>query len=237
MRFILHCSLSLLLFTLAIPMEASTVRVIASKDKIVHQQGDPTSPSITLQLENTVLGEMPEVLIWQLGIDIVPSATAVGSIGFAEAAKPTDYLFSGFSSPLSIPSLPQPMPPASLNVSDSLIFAPNGIPLLALNPRNVVTLVLSLSDDAEGLFNLVLVPFGGDIFGGSSWAPQLVFNPMDASEFENAEMGSSFDSRTVASILVVAVPEPCCSVLFGMGFVGWMVARRDPKRRTSSVAT
>lgn len=236
MRFLLNFSVPLFIFTFVTPLKASKVQVVALEDNVFYTQGDPTIPKITLQLENTVLAEMPEVLIWQIGLDIVPAASAVGTVGFEAASEPTDYLFAGSSSPFAIPSLPQPAPPSSVVVSDALIFASTGVPLLANTPKSIVLLDFSVSANAEGLFNLVLSPFDANSISSSSWSPQLVFNPMDAMEFDNAQVGSSFESRIVASIHITSVPEPSTVIPFGLGFLCLATQRNRAKTHAPSNA-
>ncbi|MEM8945044.1 MAG: hypothetical protein AAGD11_07665 [Planctomycetota bacterium] len=208
MRLLLFYSSLLYHLFLALPTEATTVSVAASQAVVTHLQGDANSPAVTILLENTSADQTPAVFVWQLGLQIIPTVEAVGTIGFAAATEPSDSLFAGTSPPLAFPPLPQTPSPNTIDVSAANILAPTGVPLRAGEPKNVVDLLFDVSSDAAGAFQLVLAPFGTQPVGTSSWASQLIFNPMDAMPFENGAMGSSVGSRVLATIEVLPVPEP-----------------------------
>jgi len=225
-KFLLSCFLLIATCFVAASLNAAAVRVVALEDEVSYQTGDSSPPAITLQLENIDAGETPTILLWQLGLEIVPADGATGSVSFLAAEEPSDYLFFADSSPMSSPMLPQPVSITSLDISGANILAPSGTSLAFGSPRNVVDLTFTVSDDAAGRFEIVLAPFSTSPFGSSAWAPQIVLDPKDNMEFDNARAGSSSASRVVASIEVLTVPEPSSFVTLGIGLAAWTVLRK-----------
>ena len=225
MHNLFSCFLMLSTLLITTTSRATTVQVVASQAEVIHQLGSASLPNITLQLESTSADVSPEVLIWQLGLEILPSDEATGTVGFLMANEPTDYLFAGSSTPMSFPSLPQPVPPSTLDISDANILAPSGTALLFGNPINVIDLLFEFSNDAEGVFQLVLAPFSTSPIGSSSWSPELVLNPIDAMEFANAKAGSNEETRVIASINVLSVPEPISFIMLVAGVIGRFMFR------------
>jgi len=212
-------NVALLLTLFATPTVAATVRVTANQDEIVHQRGSSVAPTITLQLVNLVVGETPEILIWQLGLDIVPRPTAIGTLDFSAAEKPVDYLFPDPAKP--IPST-LALPSLDAGGSSATLFPiSQGVLLTEDIPRNILSLEFAVSSDAAGVFDIVLAPFASDFSRTSYWTSELIVNPADFSEFENAQVGSDTTTRTVASIRVVVVPEPQSWTTLVLGLTIW----------------
>ena len=179
-----HMYLNFLMSIFFFPVTASAVRIISLESEVVITDGDTQQADAALQIQSTTPDEMPNILVWQLGLEIVPSDTATGNVGFKEMHIPDNYLFPGMSFPMSIPNLPQSTPPSSITISD---FYVPGVALVDNTPRNLITLDFRSSENASGIFHLVLSPFSNSTLNSSMWASELILDPADAQEFENAD--------------------------------------------------
>ena len=167
------------------------------------------SPVHTFRIaEDEPQGLAEPVFLWQLALLISPDPSATGSVLFRTASIPTDYLFG----PLSLGLSPQlVVPTAEIPViADSSADFPGAIVPAA--GANLLDVDFEASQDASGLFNILVQPFKTP-FDGSGWISGSFSDQSfaDLTEFDQPLIvGTIFISSesTLASPGDATVPEP-----------------------------
>lgn len=175
-----------------------------------------SSPTHIVGIENP--SESPDLLFaWSLGLVITPDVSAMGSLEFASATLPSDYLLAGRSEGLE-PAFSGPATSiAPIGDTDSLftgIVVPDA-------GKNLLATTFVASPDAKGLFYVSIVP---DEFTGANWFSSDFENARD---FDNVPFGGG--PVVIGSITIV--PEPSTLLLIGqllviMLLLSWRCRRR-----------
>jgi hypothetical protein len=129
---------------------------------------------LTLQLANEAFVDTPPIILWQLGLQLVASESAVGSLEFEAVSPPEGSLFG--QDPGPGPPIETPVDEIVVSDADTGEFSGVVIPAQADVP--IVKLILTVSSDAEGLFTLIMAGFDtGDIDHSSHWLFTPDFEP------------------------------------------------------------
>jgi len=145
--------------------------------------------------------------IWQLELELRPTASAVGELKFGSTFAPPMSLFGEFPGPLSDLAGPNP----HVNIFDGdLVGMGQSIPHDAA--RNIVGLTLEAAEGTIGTFQLVMpIPDLNAPTQGSSYLP---FGADEPVPFTN-HSASNFDGYLLlGSITVQSVPESSAVQLF-----------------------
>ena len=176
----------------------------------------------TLRLTNSSAAP-EELFVWQLGLSVVPTQGAVGSVSIVGFNQPSNYLLAAqtmFGPTLAFGStLPSPSA-----VWSDVSSTPAGGVIAAGGSRNLLGVLFSASAMASGTFQVQLLPADADPTLASLWLGSTT--PVPAA-FENAGPGASAVQRTVLTIEVHPVPEPLCrQVLLTAMVTGFALWRR-----------
>lgn len=170
------------------------------------------SPTHVISVANT--DASPDLLVaWQIGLRIVGTVDAVGTVEFSSLASPPSYLLAGRSQGLT--------PAVSLPTDDIFTVGDNDLLSgIAVPPGPVGLLALEFvaSSGASGTFSIQAV--GGEF--RSIWVSDD-FTGRDYSNLPN-------NSSLVLGTLTI-VPEPHGAVLLAIGALLWAVIRRSTCRR------
>ena len=170
-----------------------------------------TSPTFVIGIANP--DNLADPLFgWSLGLEIVPAAGAIGSLEFASATLPDDYLLDGRSDGLVPPFSPPDTTIRPIADSDSEF---TGI-VVPASGKNLLALTFAGSPDIQGQFQILAVP---ELFTGSNWF---------SADFENArEFGNvPFDGDPFVLGTVTIVPEPAGVPLAIAAFLTLIVGNR-----------
>ena len=189
---------------------AATLRVVAETPEMKLVQGAQSTISVPLKLTNPE-STTTSVAVWLTTLQILPDATAVGSVKFLSASEPDDYFMKGLT-PFG-PNLVLGGPPPTLQAtfSDAAFLSPTGAPVPAESTVSLFDVSIELSPDALGKFRVVMLPFNLQTIESSSWS--LGSDGGTQLTFDNGEAGDGLTERTLATIEVVPVPEPSMATL------------------------
>lgn len=182
-----------------------------------HHVWNPVDPSPThfVGIENPG-GSIDPLFAWSLGLQITPDPSALGSVSFAGASVPINYLLAGRSGGVT----PAFAGPASsiepIGDTDSMF---TGIVVPGAG-KNLLATTFVASPDAEGLFRIFAVP---DQFTGANWFSSDFLNARD---FENVP----FDGEPVEIGSIMIVPEPSTVLLASQIAVGLVLFTRRRRR-------
>jgi hypothetical protein len=174
---------------------------------------DP-SPTHVVGIENPTNSTDP-LFAWSLGLTITPDISATGTLEFATATPPSDYLLDGRSGGLA-PTFSGPAASiAPIGDTDSLF---TGI-IVPETGKNLLATTFTTSPDALGVFYISAVP---DEFTGSNWF---------SSDFENVRYFENVPLTggpvVIGSITVVPEPGTLTMVLSASGLIClWTLRRR-----------
>jgi hypothetical protein len=124
--------------------------------------GVGSSPVFTVGIENTA-GTTDPLLAWSLGLEIVPSGRAIGTVEFGAIVDPTlntDYLLYDISSGLSAVTLPAT---SIAPIGDNASNFPTGV-VVPASGKFLLQTTFVASSGASGIFDIVV---HADEFSGS----------------------------------------------------------------------
>lgn len=145
---------------------------------VTYQQSPSLSFNHVLSVRNGSL--VPSLIVsWQLGLELHPTAGALGTVKFSAISPPEDSLFGSEPGPMS----------DLVTASDKILASDADLDFIgkvisANTWHRIVNLTITASPDAVGTFELVspvFNPLTPD--QGSSWFPFLAFEPEG---FENS---------------------------------------------------
>ncbi|MEX2112999.1 MAG: hypothetical protein WD845_07420 [Pirellulales bacterium] len=175
-----------------------------------HHIWNSVDPSAThvVGIENPGASTDP-LFAWSLGLEIVPDASATGTLEFASATVPNEYLLAGRSGGLIPPFAGPSTSIAPIGDSDALF---TGI-LVPGTGKSLLASTFVASPDAQGLFRIFAV---GDPFTGSNWF---------SSDFQNTRSfaNAPFTGGPVEIGSITIVPEPSSLLLGGQLIVATML--------------
>jgi len=182
---------------------------------------DPTtdpSPTFVVSISDST-DAIDALVSWQLGLTIVPGDFAIGTLQFATATAPSDYLLAGVSSGIA------PALGAATDTIDAIgdfhsaLGGTVDVPQ-APNFKNLLATTFVASPDASGVFYITAV--GGEF--RSAW-----FDANDVHPYGNVP----FDESAILGRVIVRIPEPNAALLAFQGLAAgallWFGVRR---RRT-----
>jgi RNA polymerase sigma-70 factor, ECF subfamily len=207
----------LLVATLCVPARAGDL-TISGEDQA--WSGSGTSPAFTVGIENNGVTGTDFLAGWSLGLSISPESGAVGSLSFATASLPSDYLLDGNSEVESglgflpsNPSLPASsiLPIGDVTNSGGVTVPSSGDNLLALS-------FVTGPGTTSGVFDILAVT-----------NPQLTLSywTENNSSFTSVAFGN-FTTGTEPVLLgtvtigVAAAPEPNSAVIVLDGLLGFV---------------
>jgi hypothetical protein len=158
---------------------------------------------------------------WSLGLQIVSEGVVTGSLMFATATLPSNYVFAGDSGWLSPVSLPS----SSIFIFDTT--NDNGV-IVPANGTNLLALTFTAAAGTSGKFAIQAL---GDPNTGSNWTA-YGNGTFPTTAFGNVPFGSnpvSLGEVTVGQ--VASVPEPQSAVLLISGLVSLLAYGHVRRRR------
>jgi len=211
----------LLIFALVAPARAGSLTISGSLQPPAAWDGTSASPTFTVAVQNPVGAVTVPVIGWSLGLSIVPEAGAVGTVSFASATVPANYLFATDSGGISIP----PLPATSILAFDTA--TDNGVVVPATGD-NLLALTFSATSGTSGKFQIEAL---GDPNTGSYWIPND--GVFAATAFGNVPFGTNLVSLGVLTVTTAAVvPEPQSAVMLISALVtllAYRCVRRGPR--------
>jgi hypothetical protein len=217
------CGCSIIALSLVVTECRSECLELSAVDGLVPiPSGSTTSHTTTLRLTNTS-PHPAEVVVWQIGLSVVPDASAVGSVEIASSFTPDDYLLDTLSPFGPLPSFDTPLPGVVGRFSDAAFGSPLGGIIAPGETRNLLQLTLAFSPGAAGTFSVVLHPFANG-FMDSSWGASGFGEPIPFCD------GSQV--TTLFTLSLNAVPEPTSAQLCGGILLAsaWVSFRRDASK-------
>jgi hypothetical protein len=204
--------------TMDLTAMAAALRVVAETPQMTLVQGAQSSFIVPLKLSNLELTATP-IAVWLTTLQIVPDPTTVGSAKFLSVSQPEDYFMKDMTpfGPMLVAGGPPPTTQATF--SDAALLSLAGAIAPAQSAVSLFDVAIELSPDALGKFHVVMLPFDLQSFESSSWSH--ISAPEVQLPFENGESGDGMLERTLATVEIIAVPEPsivllasACSVVF-----------------------
>ena len=207
---------------------AAALHVVAETPEMKLVQGAQSTFAVPLKLSNPELTATP-VAVWLTTLQILPDPTAVGSAKFLSVSQPDDYFMKDLTpfGPMLVAGGPPPTMQATF--SDAALLSPTGAPVPAQSAVSLFDVSIELSPDALGKFYVVMLPFDLQTIESSSWSHQSV--PEVQLPFDNGEAGDGLTERTLATIEIIAVPEPSTAILASAFSV--VLFRRNRGRMTT----
>lgn len=189
---------------------AAALRVVAETPEMKLVQGAQSIFVVPLKLSNPELAET-RVAVWLMTLQVLPDPTAVGSVKFLSVSQPDDYFIKDMTpfGPMLVAGGPPPTTRATF--SDAALLSPTGAPVPAQSAASLIDVSIELSPDALGKFHVVMLPFDLQSFESTSWSHILA--PDVQLPFDNGEVGDELTERTLATIEIIAVPEPSMAIL------------------------
>jgi hypothetical protein len=213
---------SLLIPTL--PSRGAILGLTASPQTILSAQG---AAEVAVHVQASNSGLVPaNVAIWQIGLALVASPDATGLLTISSFAAPDNYLLNGLSPFGPMPVFGTMLPTSQAVFSDLAFGTPSGGIISAGETMPLLDLTISIDAAASGVFYLVALPFNDNGESASSWGDFEL--PLPAA-FANADVGTTLEARTLATIEINSVPEPdwtCVSALTGMAWGLTFLQRR-----------
>jgi hypothetical protein len=179
--------------------------------------GSGTSPTFTVGIENNGVTGTDYLAGWSLGLTIAPEAGAVGTLSFATASLPSNYLLngnsevqSGFGFIPSDPNLPATsiLPIADVTLNGGVTVPNSGDNLLALT-------FVAGPGTTSGVFDVFAMTDPGLTL--SYWAENN--SDFTSESFGNFTTGSDEVLLGTVTIGVASVPEPNSGLVFFCGLV------------------
>jgi len=186
----------------------------------VYGTTSPTPLSIPVTLRNESLSTTETVALWQLSLKIAKRNDAIGDVEIVGFDVP-DLPFLSPSGPGTIP--PNSLPNFEAIFIDADMPTPPLLPgkdILPGETRGLVNIELSSSNNATGIFYLVLGGF--DPVGGSFWSGLLP----PPSPFSNT-LGPILSGEIVLAEIEFAVPEPSSLCLIVVSLTTLALRARD----------
>lgn len=174
--------------------------------------------TLTISFQNTGVASI-ELLVWQLGLSVIPGEGSTGTVEIQNFAAASDYFLSGLSPAGPVAPL-DTLPSVSALITDAAVLSPSGGVVSAGASEKVLDVTLSISADAQGTFYLAMYPFA-DQFESSSWGSAPLPIPLP---FDNGGLDADLAARTLTTI-TVTVPEPMSLALAGACLLNLLIAR------------
>jgi hypothetical protein len=171
----------------------------SSPTQFSYPKGSAVQLELTLGISNPSAVESQPVLLWQLGLRVRASASSTGHVLLGDILLPESSLFSASS----MPSTGDDLPGDDVVASDS-DPAFEGVSIPAQAARNIVSLPLSISGDAKGMFVLSMSGYDENNLDRSSfWIPSSDDLPM--LPFDN---GPNSPNGSEVDLAIIYVVEP-----------------------------
>jgi hypothetical protein len=211
------CLLAFLLLTvMALPARADSLTISGQN---LSWTGSGSSPTFTVAIENPGGGVTDTLAGWQLGLSIAAQSGATGSLSFATATLPANYLLNGNSEVQNgmsfIPNDPV-LPATSIPAIADVIATVTGVTVPAAGD-NLLALTFSAAAGTTGVFDIYATAPTSSFATGSYW--------LDAS-FNNenfAQLSTGGGELLLGQITITpstVIPEPQSVVLLVSGLAG-----------------
>jgi hypothetical protein len=230
-RFVVIASLGLAIVT---PAEGGDLLLGTGESLSWAPSTQPASPTFTVSVQNPGGAVTEQVLAWSLGLAITPEAGASGTVSFATATQPSNYLFASDSSGIT---LTPPTSPVQLLAND--VATDNG-QVVPSTGANLLALTFSASAGAHGVFDIVAY---GNSVAGSYWIPndstfsETAFGNAPFAANDPAGFGPPVTLGTLTVLQPASVPEPhSASLLLCGSAAGLLLYRRVRRRHIQVVA-
>ncbi|MFI5001170.1 MAG: hypothetical protein ACHQK9_14940 [Reyranellales bacterium] len=185
--------------------------------------GSGVSPTFTVGIENLTSPATDQLFAWQLGLLIVPEASATGTLKFLTATLPSNYVLAGKTTTGLLPAFSGPSTSISPFIGDAT-SDPTGV-VVPASGDNLLAVTFTASSNAKGFFDIFAVPLVVPGAPASTWFDQN-FNQRD---FANVPSTGGNVQIGTMDIGQASIPEPQSVVLLISGvltLVAYRLVRR-----------
>jgi hypothetical protein len=185
--------------------------------------GSGVSPTFTVGIENLTSPATDQLFAWQLGLLIVPEASATGTLKFLTATLPSNYVLAGKTTTGLLPAFSGPSTSISPFIGDAT-SDPTGV-VVPASGDNLLAVTFTASSNAKGFFDIFAVPG----VQASTWFDQN-FNQRD---FANVPSTGGNVQIGTMDIGQASIPEPQSVVLLLSGLLTLVAYRLVRRRRVA----